>query len=93
MVEATRHGLERGVDGWLDDDVAFVQPWGFELDRIARPLLIVHGDDDLFVPVAHARWLARRIAGAETWIDAADGHLTLFERRVREVNEWLLQHS
>jgi hypothetical protein len=26
-------------------------------------------------------------------IDPADGHLTLFERRMREVNAWLLTHS
>ncbi len=31
--------------------------------------------------------------GAEAWIDDADGHLTLMERRIPDVHEWLLAHS
>jgi pimeloyl-ACP methyl ester carboxylesterase len=86
------NGLKEGVDGWLDDDIAFVEPWGFELSRIDRSVLLLHGDDDRFVPVAHAHWLTARIPGVEARIDADDGHLTLIERRVREAHEWLLAH-
>jgi hypothetical protein len=45
------------------------------------------------VPVSHGRWLAARIPGVEARIGAGDGHLTLVERRVREVNDWLLARS
>jgi pimeloyl-ACP methyl ester carboxylesterase len=93
MLETDLHALEPGIDGWLDDDLAFARPWGFDLDAINRPVLIVHGDDDRFVPVSHGRWLAERIPNAEARIDSGDGHLTLIERRMREVNEWLLSHS
>lgn len=93
MLQSDLHALEPGVDGWIDDDLAFMLPWGFELDAIDRPVLLVHGDDDRFVPVSHGRWLAARIPNVEARIDAGDGHLTLFERRMREVNEWLLSHS
>jgi pimeloyl-ACP methyl ester carboxylesterase len=93
MLECDHHGLEHGVDGWIDDDFAFLEPWGFELGEITRPVLLLHGEDDRFVPVSHGRWLAARIPGVEARIDAADGHLTLFERRMREVNAWLLSHS
>jgi len=57
------------------------------------PVLLLHGEDDRFVPVSHGQWLAARIPGVEARIDAADGHLTLLERRMREVNAWLLSHS
>jgi pimeloyl-ACP methyl ester carboxylesterase len=93
MLECDYQGLEHGVDGWIDDDFAFVEPWGFEVEDISRPVLLLHGDDDRFVPVSHGHWLAARIPGVEARIDAADGHLTLFERRMREVNAWLLSHS
>jgi pimeloyl-ACP methyl ester carboxylesterase len=93
FVESGRHAFAVGVDGWLDDDLAFVRPWGFDIAAISRPTLLLHGDDDRFVPVAHGRWLAQRIPGVEARIEAGDGHLTLFERRLREVNEWLLSHS
>ena len=92
ILESTALGLRDGVDGWLDDNLAFVQPWGFAPQSIDRPVLLLHGTDDRFVPVSHGRWLAARIPGVEAWIAAADGHLTLLERRLHEVNEWLLSH-
>lgn len=93
FLESGRHGFDTGADGWLDDDLAFLSPWGFDLGTISRPTLLLHGDDDRFVPVAHGRWLAERVPGVEARIDADDGHLTLVERRMREVNDWLLAHS
>jgi pimeloyl-ACP methyl ester carboxylesterase len=56
-------------------------------------VLLLHGEDDRFVPVSHGRWLAARIPDVDARIDPSDGHLTLFERRMREVNAWLLSHS
>ncbi len=93
LLESDAHGLEPGIDGWLDDDVAFLRGWGFDVSAINRPTLVVHGDDDRFVPVSHGRWLAARIPGVDARIGAGDGHLTVVERRMREVNDWLLAHS
>jgi pimeloyl-ACP methyl ester carboxylesterase len=90
FLESSRIGLADGVDGWVDDDLAFVEPWGFEVSEINRPVLLLHGDADMFVPVAHGRWLAERIPEVDARIDPKDGHLTLIERRVREVHDWLL---
>jgi pimeloyl-ACP methyl ester carboxylesterase len=91
IIDCGAHGLQPGVDGWLDDNLAFVRPWGFELAAINRPVLLLHGDDDRFVPVSHGHWLAARIPGVDARLEAHDGHLTLAERRVREAHEWLLQ--
>jgi pimeloyl-ACP methyl ester carboxylesterase len=93
ILESDAHALAPGVDGWLDDDIAFLGPWGFDPGSIDRPTLLLHGEDDRFVPVSHGRWLAARIPAAEARIGAGDGHLTLIERRMREVNDWLLAHS
>lgn len=90
MLDAGHLALRDGVDGWFDDDIVISEPWGFELSQIDRPVLLIHGEDDRFVPVAHAHWLAERIPGVEARIYATDGHLTLGERRVREAHEWLL---
>src|SRR5262245_60246168 len=38
-----RLGCSGGIWGWFDDDVAFVQPWGFGLDAIAVPLDLWQG--------------------------------------------------
>jgi len=85
-------GLARGVDGWLDDDLAFSRPWGFEPAEIRTPVLVVQGRQDLMVPRAHGEWLARRIPGAEAWFAEDEGHLTLFQpRSVRRIHKWLLE--
>jgi pimeloyl-ACP methyl ester carboxylesterase len=89
----TIHALAANGDGWVDDNLAFVQPWGFDLSAIARPVLIVQGGDDRFVPRSHGVWLAAHVPGAEAWIDDEHGHLTLLEHRVPEVHDWLLAHS
>jgi pimeloyl-ACP methyl ester carboxylesterase len=86
------HALEQNADGWVDDDLAFAKPWGFELAQIARPVLVLQGGDDLMVPPAHGEWLARNVPQAESRIDAAHGHLTLVQHLVPDVHEWLLSH-
>jgi pimeloyl-ACP methyl ester carboxylesterase len=82
-------GLSAGVEGWIDDDVAFVEPWGFELAEITVPVLLLQGREDRFVPPAHGEWLAAHIPGLEARITDEDGHLTLYERAV-SAHEWLL---
>jgi pimeloyl-ACP methyl ester carboxylesterase len=93
MVEVDTRGLRDSADGWIDDDLAFVAPWGFDPRDISRPVLIVQGGDDRFVPRSHGEWLAARIPEAEAWIDDVNGHLTLLEYRVPDVHEWLLANS
>jgi pimeloyl-ACP methyl ester carboxylesterase len=57
IVDSTRVGLAPGVDGWWDDDNAFLAPWGFALDSIRTPVLLLHGRQDRFVPFGHGEWL------------------------------------
>lgn len=90
LYESTQLGLGPSADGWWDDDVAFIEPWGFELDEIRTPVLLLHGRHDQFVPFAHGEWLARHIPGVEARLSDDDGHLTLIERHLDEVHEWLL---
>jgi 3-oxoadipate enol-lactonase len=65
------------------------------LNRIAAPTLVVHGEQDIFVPPANALVLAERIPGAELrlWPDA--GHMyTIDEPQAdREIARFLAQHS
>jgi pimeloyl-ACP methyl ester carboxylesterase len=91
LYQATQLGLAPGADGWFDEDVAFVEPWGFELGQIRTPALLLHGRQDQFVPFSHGEWLSRHIPGVEARLLEADGHLTLFENHLESVHEWLLE--
>jgi len=92
LLDSIRDGVTETRDGWVDDDLAFTKPWGFELDHIQVPVLLWHGKHDRFVPFAHGEWLAGHISNVDARLSDDDGHLTLALRRVPEVHSWLLAH-
>jgi pimeloyl-ACP methyl ester carboxylesterase len=93
MLEAMQVGIERRLDGWIDDDLAFTEPWGFDPRQITTPIVLWQGLEDRFVPPAHGEWLARQIPNVEAHLSPDDGHLTLSANRVPEVHAWLLAHG
>ena len=92
LVECTRDGLAPGAEGWWEDGVALLDPWGFELGSISTPVLLRHGREDRFVPVGHGEWLAQHIPGVRAELTDDDGHLTLVPRHLESVHRWLLEH-
>jgi pimeloyl-ACP methyl ester carboxylesterase len=92
LAESTRRAIGERLDGWIDDDFVFVNPWGFELDEIRVPVQLLHGAQDRFVPIAHGEWLAERIPGVDAHLSAGDGHLTIQLARIGDVHAWLLEH-
>ena len=93
LLDHMRAGIGSSGDGWIDDDRAFVTPWGFDLDSIRVPVQLWQGEQDQFVPYGHGVWLAEHIPGVDARLNAEDGHLTLGERRVPEVHGWLLERA
>jgi pimeloyl-ACP methyl ester carboxylesterase len=85
-----REGLRSDVWGWLDDDLAFLRPWGFDLQAIAVPVAVWQGGQDRMVPEAHGPWLASHIAGARARFDPRHGHISLLTDDYGEVLDDLL---
>ena len=77
MAASFREAVRAGVDGWLDDDLAFASPWGFSLDEISVPVMIWQGSADLMVPFGHGQWLASQLPGASAHLEEGEGHLSV----------------
>lgn len=80
------------VYGWLDDDLAFVQDWGFSLADIRVPTYLWQGREDLMVPFHHGEWLAERIPGVVAHLVPGEGHLSLVVGAIGEMLDELLPH-
>jgi pimeloyl-ACP methyl ester carboxylesterase len=77
MAAGMHEALRVSVDGWLDDDLAFVKPWGFELSEITKPVSLWQGSVDLMVPFTHGQWLAANVPGASVHLEQGQGHLSI----------------
>ena len=48
--EMLEEAYRAGVWGWVDDDLAYLQPWGFDLGEITVPVQVCYGTKDVLVP-------------------------------------------
>ena len=91
MAASFREAVRAGVDGWLDDDLAFANPWGFSLDEISVPTMIWQGTADLMVPYSHGQWLASHLPAAMAHLEEGQGHLSIglgaLDRMLDELTE------
>jgi pimeloyl-ACP methyl ester carboxylesterase len=77
MAGSFAEALRAGVEGWLEDDLAFTRPWGFELAEVTAPVMLWQGSADLMVPFAHGQWLASRVPGVAGHLEDGEGHLSI----------------
>jgi pimeloyl-ACP methyl ester carboxylesterase len=77
LLASFHEGLAPGVDGWLDDDLAFTRPWGFDLDEVGVRTSLWQGTADLMVPPEHGRWLGSHVPGALVHLERGEGHLSV----------------
>jgi pimeloyl-ACP methyl ester carboxylesterase len=74
-----REALKYGAYGWIDDVLALRRPWGFDLETIKVPVLLWHGEEDVFSPTEHSRWLAKHIPNAQIEVQPGAAHFSAVE--------------
>ena len=91
VARSLRRAARDGLDGWLDDDLAFLAPWGVDLAAVQVPVAVWQGRHDAMVPFAHGEWLAAHVAGARARLFDDEGHLSLVNGRIDEVLDDLVE--
>lgn len=87
-----RPAVEAGPGGLIDDDLAYVTPWGADPAKVIAPVLLLHGSQDRVVPSSHGKWLARRCPSAELRLFPDDGHISVLNSAEMALG-WLREHS
>jgi pimeloyl-ACP methyl ester carboxylesterase len=87
--QAIAASLRDGLAGWIDDDLAFTSSWGFDLETITQPTLLMQGEYDVLVPRDHMAYVASKVPGAHLEIVAQGGH-TLFDE-TEDVVRWIVE--
>jgi len=93
LIASSKRAVSRGIWGWFDDDMAFLNDWGFALDAIDAPVSLWQGKLDKMVPYAHGEWLGAHVTGARSHLSDEHGHLSLAVASLPEILDDLLEHE
>jgi pimeloyl-ACP methyl ester carboxylesterase len=85
--------LCRDDEGWWEDNVALLSPWGFDPAAIGVPVQLWHGGRDAAVPPSHGDWLAGRIPAVEGHLLADEDHGSIHDDHLAEAYGWLRQFA
>ena len=92
LARVAGQAIAGGPGGMVDDDLAYVAPWGFDPGQVTAPVLLVHGGQDRIVPSLHGEWLARHIRNAELWLRPDEGHVSVLSSAAAAM-DWLREHA
>jgi pimeloyl-ACP methyl ester carboxylesterase len=92
LLSVVRPAIEPGPAALIDDDLALVNPWGFDPAQVTVPVLLLHGGRDRIAPLAHAEWMAARCPTADLRVKPEDGHISVLDSAPAAL-QWLARHT
>ncbi len=75
--EDVKEAFAQGVRGSADEAILLYKDWGFNLQDILAPVLIIHGEDDKFAPYSFGEYLHKTIPNSTLKNYPGHGHLFL----------------
>lgn len=90
--QGLKQATKKGIDGIVDDNLAFIEPWGFDMAEIKCPVLVYHGNLDLMCPYAHGQWAANHIPAQHVtkYLKEGEGHLSIWLGKEGEMLDTLV---
>jgi len=92
LLRAYAEALRESPYGWIDDVSAFRTEWGFDPAMVSVPVLLWHGERDIFSPVSHSRWLGSRIPDAMVVVKSDAAHFDALSV-LPDVLQWLIANT
>ncbi len=89
LAAEVRDALGGGDDGYWDDWVATLTPWGFDVADIKVPVRLWHGVRDRNVPVTNGHWLAANVPGIVAAFSDDEDHSTVEDDNKAAAYAWL----
>jgi pimeloyl-ACP methyl ester carboxylesterase len=75
MTASWQEATRQGPAGWMDDDLAFTRPWGFDLADVGVEVRIWQGELDVLAPQTHGRYVAEQLPNATFELVDGQGHM------------------
>jgi pimeloyl-ACP methyl ester carboxylesterase len=88
LIEAFDEAFVQGAGGVIDDYLALVRPWEFDVATVTVPTQIMVGREDEAVPPSHGQWLVNHIPGA-VLVEVPGGHFGPHEQEEEALLTWL----
>jgi pimeloyl-ACP methyl ester carboxylesterase len=76
FMAALSEAFRQGIVGYAQDMVIQGRPWPFDPGTITVPVQVVHGEQDVVLPLAHSRHTTELIPGSTLRVLPGHGHLT-----------------
>jgi pimeloyl-ACP methyl ester carboxylesterase len=90
VLEAIQAAIRLGCDGWLDDGLAMLRPWGSETADVRQPVAVWHSENDPMVAIEHARRLVAAVPNAEPFRVDGLGHGGVCCREEVPMFDWIV---
>jgi pimeloyl-ACP methyl ester carboxylesterase len=87
QLERARASWLESTDGWVDDALAMVRPWGVDLAQLQVPVSLWYGPDDVLCPRGHTDWLLAHLPGVQA--RALPGGHMLPDDSIAEMFAWV----
>lgn len=85
-----QEAVRQGAVGWVDDVLRLRRPWPFRSDEVVAEVSFHHGEQDTNAPPQPAKELAERMPGSRFRMYPGEGHISVFDKPIKEIVEGLL---
>ena len=82
--------VQRNLDGYVFDDLAWGGAWDVDLADVVAPSLVWSGEADVLCPPMYGQWYADRMAGSRLILFPGEGHFDVIDGHWPEVLAGLL---